>query len=98
MTKLNIGDRVRPVDHFDFEQYSGPANLKDRGTVVGFQEAVPEGGFTGSVLVKWDNGISGAFVEGSCDHTYAPDGLNGSPAWHDDVTAFGVVKVEADAE
>lgn len=95
MTKLNIGDRVRPVDHFDFGKYYGPVNLEDRGTVVGFEAALPEEGFEGSVLVKWDTG-TGPFEGDSWDHTYAPDGLNGSPEWHDDVTAFGVVKVEAE--
>jgi hypothetical protein len=44
-----IGTRVKPVETFDFDNFVGPADVNDEGTVVGYD-------LDGDPVVEWDRG------------------------------------------
>lgn len=44
-----IGTRVKPVETFDFDNFVGPEDVNDVGTVVGYD-------FDGDPVVEWDRG------------------------------------------
>lgn len=74
---MEIGDRVRPVETFDFAMFGGPTSLNDVGTVIEVDE-------DGYVYVEWDNGDTNSHVvEGSGYHMEYPDSFE----------QFGVVPV-----
>jgi len=58
---MQIGDRVKPVDTFNFDVFTGPNSLEDRGTVV-------EGLDDSCVWVLWDSSTD------PTDHSTAEDG------------------------
>ncbi len=86
---IKVGDRVKPTQSFNFDEYFGPRDLDDRGTVVSISEAEVRGpGHTGCVNVMWDGG------DGSRDWDHSFGELRGNNAlWEADECA--IEKVEA---
>lgn len=67
---MQIGDRVKPVESFNFDTYHGPADLEDRGTVVKADDEL--------VWVKWDDGRESsdhATNEGGEDYSFRNFGV-----------------------
>lgn len=66
---MKIGDRVKPVESFNFETFTGPKNLEDRGTVV----QGPDNG----IWVEWDSAtdMSDHAVEGDGDYSFKNFGV-----------------------
>lgn len=67
---LKIGDKVKPVETFDFENYHGPADMEDRGVVVDIFEQ--EGKYGSILYIEWERGrkFSDHVAE---DHTGHPN-------------------------
>lgn len=68
---MKIGDKVRPVESFDFETYGGPVDIDDTGLVVDIDTE-------GDAIVEWI--VSGEtnthIVNGSIYHQRDPEAFD----------------------
>lgn len=84
---MQVGDKVKPVDTFDFDQFTGPEDINDTGTVLDIIGSYTAGSDT-LVLVVWNG--SGALTD------HVAEGHTGHP---DDIfEEFGVMLVDEETE